>query len=239
MIVRESLNFERGIDPKKSMDIGKSKLDKELIENTEWAIDDTAIKHIYEIIEVIRDYRGYPILVMRNKQHEEWPYRATSIIGVFGEYAPTPEDALKGLKKIINRIEQSPGESRYPGYIENARTPSVFTYESQNFERGIDPKKSMRIGEIDLINRIDWDVNIHHVNFTEPTEIIKFIRDYKGFPIVIVKWHGEFEGRMRDNYFGVSSTSGMGRSGFTDSPLRAERNVKRLLDNRIKRSYNK
>jgi len=31
----------------------------------------------------------------------------------------------------------------------------------------------------------------------------------------------------------------MGRSGFTDSPLRAERNVKRLLDNRIKRSYNK
>ena len=232
-IIRESLNFERGLEPKDSMDIGKSRLDREIMEETDWAINLEKNGFLWDIIELIRDYRGYPILILKNKQQESWPYRAISRVGVFGDYQPTPEKALLNLQKAITREIQKEDESHA------SWKSSLKKNESQNFERGIDPKKSMRIGEIDLINRIDWDVNIHHVNFTEPTEIIKFIRDYKGFPIVIVKWHGEFEGRMRDNYFGVSSTSGMGRSGFTDSPLRAERNVKRLLDNRIKRSYNK
>jgi len=34
--IQESLNFERGLEPKKSMGIGKSKLDRQIIEKIDW-----------------------------------------------------------------------------------------------------------------------------------------------------------------------------------------------------------
>jgi len=102
MIVKESINFERGLDPKTSMDVGKSHLDRKILKETDWAIDIDKHGFIYEIIELIRNYKGYPILVLRNKQHESWPYRAISVRGAFGDYQLTPEKALDQVKKIID-----------------------------------------------------------------------------------------------------------------------------------------
>jgi len=127
MIVKESINFERGLDPKTSMDVGKSHLDRKILEETDWAIDIDKHGFIYEIIELIRNYKGYPILVLRNKQHESWPYRAISVRGAFGDYQLTPEKALDQVKKMID------------GQLNPMR-------ESINFERGMDPKQSMGIG---------------------------------------------------------------------------------------------
>jgi hypothetical protein len=127
-LVRENINFERGLDPKTSMDVGKSMLDRKILEETDWAIDLRKHGFIYEFLDLIRDYKGYPILVMKNKQHEEWPYRAISIVGIFGDYQPTQERALKQIKTTID------------GIINPIK-------ESVNFERGIDPKDALELGK--------------------------------------------------------------------------------------------
>ncbi len=127
MIVRENINFERGLDPKTSMAVGKSHLDRKILEETDWAIDVEQHAFLYEIIELIRDYKGYPILVLKNKQQESWPYRAISVRGAFGDYHPTPEKALKQIKSIID------------GMLNPLR-------ESLDFERGLKPLKALKIG---------------------------------------------------------------------------------------------
>jgi hypothetical protein len=145
MIVRESINFERGLEPKTSMDVGKSHLDRKILEETDWAIDIDKHGFIYEIIELIRDYKGYPILILKNKQHESWPYRAISVRGAFGDYQPTPEKALEQIKYIISgqlNPQSSGSEDRMRMYEES------FVKESVNFERGQDPKRAMDIGKI-------------------------------------------------------------------------------------------
>jgi hypothetical protein len=101
-IIRESLSFERGLEPKKALNIGQAKIDRDIIENTNWAIDPDKPGFIYEIIELIRDYRGYPILILKNKQQESRPYRGISKRGVFGGYRSTPEAALNDAKRVVN-----------------------------------------------------------------------------------------------------------------------------------------
>lgn len=125
--VNENINFERGLDPKISMDVGKSHLDRRIMEETDWAIEEKTLGIIYEILELIRDYKGYPILVLKNKQHDSWPYRAISVVGVFGDYQETAAKALKDVKNIID------------GQLNPMR-------ESLDFERGLDPLKSLNIG---------------------------------------------------------------------------------------------
>lgn len=84
------------------MDIGKSKLDREFIEKIDWAIDLEKHGFTWEIEELVKDYNGFPILIMRNKSHDSWPYRGVSIVGVFGEYAPSIEDALASAKYAVD-----------------------------------------------------------------------------------------------------------------------------------------
>jgi hypothetical protein len=50
------------------MNVGKSHLDQEVMDETDWAIDLEKHLFLYDIIKLIRDYRGYPILVLKNKQ---------------------------------------------------------------------------------------------------------------------------------------------------------------------------
>jgi len=104
-IVRENINFERGLNPKVSMDIGKSKLDRELIEKTDWAIDILKHQHIYDILQVIHNYKGYPVIVLKEKGERSWPYRAISIKGFFTDFNPTPEKALREMLDIIDNID--------------------------------------------------------------------------------------------------------------------------------------
>lgn len=134
-------NFERGRDPKDSMTIGKTYLDKKYVEETNWFI--TYSPEDYEIIEVIRNYRGFPILILRplpilsyyagdfidNSNY----YIGTSLnsTGCGGLGGKTSEKALDLIKDEIDE------------YIDGGNSLD----ESIHFERRVDPKKSMRIGE--------------------------------------------------------------------------------------------
>ena len=104
-IVKETINFERGQDPIKSMDIGQTLLDKKFIEEINWdfgTLDDND-----EIIELIKDYRGYPILILRNKN---WiagsrimsKYMVSSIAGIEYVTGDVLEPLIEDIKQAID-----------------------------------------------------------------------------------------------------------------------------------------
>jgi hypothetical protein len=173
-IIRESLNFERGLEPKTSMDVGKSHLDQKIMDETDWAIDLEKHSFLYDIIKLIRNYRGYPILILKNKQQESYPYRAISERGVFGDYQSTPEKALANLKKSIDNEIAKENASH------DAWKASLKKNESLDFERGLDPKKAMGIGRfsgpkkeveakiLQLMNKIvsdpAWEGDLNYVD---------------------------------------------------------------------------
>jgi hypothetical protein len=101
-IVQENLNFERGLESKKAINIGKAKLDKDIIENTNWVIDLDKHGFHYEIIDLIRDYRGYPILILKHKQADYRGYIGISRRGVFGETRATAKADLKDVKRVVD-----------------------------------------------------------------------------------------------------------------------------------------
>jgi hypothetical protein len=61
--IEEAQNFERGMNPKKSMEIGQEVLDRKFIEETDWGLAPGFIKE-YEIGELIKNYKGYSILII-------------------------------------------------------------------------------------------------------------------------------------------------------------------------------
>lgn len=217
-IVRESINFERGLDPKTSMDVGKSHLDKKIFDQTDWAVNSGTLGNIYEILELIRDYKGYPILVLKNKQHESWPFRAISVVGVFGDYQPTAYKALKQVKQIIDGILNP-------------------MKESLNFERGLEPKQSMSIGltalEKKIIEETDWHENLEGV--LQVADVVKVIRDYQGIPIVIIKIHPEKFAVGQEPYMGISTVD---KTSFVETEEIAEHDAKIDIENYYFRQKN-
>ena len=211
MIVRESINFERGLEPKVSMDVGKSHLDRKILEETDWAIDIEQHAFLYEIVELIRDYKGYPILILKNRQQESWPYRAISVRGAFGDYQSSPEKALKQIKDIID------------GMLNPMK-------ESINFERGMEPKKSMGIGltalEKRIIEETDWHENLEGVLVV--ADVVKVIPDYMGIPIVIVKLHPEKFAINQEPYIGISAVD---KTTFVETAEIAEHDAKIDIEN--------
>jgi hypothetical protein len=210
-IIRESLKFERGLEPKKAINVGKAKLDRDIIENTDWSIDLDKHGFLYEIIDLIKDYRGYPILILKNKQHDSWPYRGISRRGVFGEYQPTPEAALKDAKRVVN-------------------DDITLMRESINFERGLEPKQAMGIGltalEKKIIETTDWFENLEGV--LQVADIIKVIPDFRGFPIVIVKLHPENFAVNQEPYIGISTVD---KTSFVETAEIAEHDAKIDIEN--------
>jgi hypothetical protein len=63
--LKESLNFERGLEPKKSMGIGLTVLDKKIIEETNWSENLDNILQVADIVKLIRNYQNYPILIIK------------------------------------------------------------------------------------------------------------------------------------------------------------------------------
>ena len=135
LTISEKLDFERGGEPIKQMGIGKQVGDKELIDNTDWAIDINKHGHIYDILLVIRDYKGFPILVLKNKTQGSWQFRCISLRGVFTEYAPSPESALTEMKSTIDRYIAELGSGA-----------TIGVKESIDFTREGSPLEKMGIG---------------------------------------------------------------------------------------------
>lgn len=129
--LRESLDFERGLDPKKSMKIGQTQL---IPKDIDWDCDplDNEFYEFISVAEFIPNWKGFPILVVRvkDKKTMETGYYAFSNTGIgrtgFTVYGP--QRALKNIKA-------------------NLRYNASWKLESVNFERGLDPKKAMKIGK--------------------------------------------------------------------------------------------
>jgi hypothetical protein len=135
----ETQNFTRGLDPKDAMNIGKKAMDQKIIDETDWSIDYSTIISIYDIVEVIHNYRGFPILILKEKGKEDtsWPYRGISrkarplaeVKKIIGEFCFSHEQALREIKNKIDK------------WVDNG-----YLHESHNFTRGLDPKDAMKIG---------------------------------------------------------------------------------------------
>jgi hypothetical protein len=138
MIVRETINFERGKDPIKNMDIGQAYLDKKFIEEQKWWWELDFLKKNFEILGVIKNYKGYPILKLKIREgvsKEQWksegfPYICVSLNRVDGgKFASTIEKAVNNTERLIDKKIEEKGLK-----------------ESLNFERTGDPMQSMKIG---------------------------------------------------------------------------------------------
>jgi len=110
--VNETINFERGNDPKKSMDIGMSYSDRQFIENTNWGMD--PLTEDYKVIELIRSYKGIPILIIQFITGEKDNYLSNKYIAVTdnewlrSHWEESKEEALEMvMTKIGRRIQNS------------------------------------------------------------------------------------------------------------------------------------
>lgn len=119
----ESANFERGMDPKKTMDIGKETSERPKIESTKWFYEDWNDRGT-EIEKFIPDYYGYPILLLYIEE-AVYPWIATTTFDKTDRFM-AKSLAYRQIQRIIER--------------------KVGIEESQHFERGVDPKKSIRVG---------------------------------------------------------------------------------------------
>lgn len=146
--------FERGIDPKKSMDIGLSRY-----ENTWNRINPGETRYSpEEALQYLRKSSLKPYIVQGLSRQPDWTidYQVKMInyLITHGNFAPFPEirpdrelPALT-MRRIFDELEKRGvlefDRSRRP-HIVYLKTPEV--NESVNFERGLDPKASMGIGK--------------------------------------------------------------------------------------------
>jgi hypothetical protein len=163
MIIREHINFERGMDPKESMDIGLFKFDVEY---------DGDEEHIFnsdkEIAKTWR-YKGKAPLKFEGTAGDEYVsmniefsdgdalqfdlYREVGPVTPQGkDYAVISIESL-GIQEldVQDRYDEYSSEGTVIGAILNIYRdlidpPYKVVKESLDFERGIDPKASMKIG---------------------------------------------------------------------------------------------
>lgn len=102
--IRESLNFERNSKPLKKISIGQEAIDKKIIEETDWYKEFP--ENIQEI-ELIRDYKGFPILIIKHLVKsflDEKDYPRYTGITTFTGSLPfiSKKDAIRFMKESID-----------------------------------------------------------------------------------------------------------------------------------------
>ena len=174
--IHEAVNFERGLDPRKSMDLGRDALIKKI----PWHLDQIdQIGPDLRIAEFISDYRGYPILVYDLGDS----YQATSTMDYSG-LCLSAGVAVRSMKRRIDTLLRKT----------DARFKEKFLdwdlKENVNFERGLDPKESMEIGREARIKKLhqktNWGFNITPAFQQRIWDII----EYEGFLIKITQLSG-------------------------------------------------
>lgn len=217
--------FIRGEDPKKSMDIGSSYLEKQKIRSINWGVDSDWLEEVLQREYYFELYKNIPLLFAYSKDLDKW--MALTPKEIEGTLRSGWQSSKQfALRDIVNQIDK--------------KFPDI--KESFNFERGLEPKRSMGIGKIKLdkqiIEKIDWDINPLDDKFYEFLEISEFIPDWKGIPILVV--HVKDKQTGETGYYAVSDT-GAGKTNFTVyGPQRALKNIKNNLRNngKIKESVN-
>lgn len=120
--ITESLNFERGLDPKDAMSIGKKASDEAFVRSKDWStiknLEDSL--SVYDIVDVIRNYKGFSILIVKYYKPEKFkkPYMAFSDLAFQRRSAISgisAEQCLKNIKNDIDLITRK--AARFKGYI--------------------------------------------------------------------------------------------------------------------------
>ena len=218
--IDEALDFERGQDPKKAMDIGQTMLDRKFIEETPWTV---SIMDSMEIVELHKNfYKGYPALIMIDHgaiMKTSPRYFANSILGINSKYRGSPKLALENFKDII----------KWKIIKKN-------TFESQEFTREGDPLKKMSVGQtaIDqhIIDTTLWALRKEMWEDTQgrPYEPNELIRDYKGFPILLLK-DPNIDPEEKSNMSAIwIATSTMSYTNWTSSRDYATHRMKTIID---------
>jgi hypothetical protein len=170
-IVRESINFERGADPKKTMDLGLFSIIKKELRNLYrkyLGYDEELgeLNNVYDLAGVL-DTTPFNIGLPNDDENPLWIY-----IGYRGNRRNLFEKDIEWAEPYINykKYWKSPyNDSRDTGYarvkpeykdiFRNFLDNKNFLEESVNFERGIDPKASMGLGKLKKIQ--DWMENFN------------------------------------------------------------------------------
>lgn len=172
--LNEIQNFERGLDPVKSMDLGRDALIKKITWELD-LVDDPEVR----IEEFISNYRGFPILIYN--LGDSW--QATSIMDHTG-ITLSPRVALSAMKRRIDTFSKKADdnfvEKWFPGYIK----------ENINFERGLEPKASMGIGKKAQLKKIDQETDWGFEISTAFDRVIWDIINYNNHLIKITKVSG-------------------------------------------------
>jgi hypothetical protein len=214
--VNEYLNFERKGSPLERMDIGQKVIDQRIIDETDWQLNikDPLFNNL-EVIKLIRDYKGYPILIVKAKwKNISKPYIATSI-GIQTDPDKDPKWVEERAKHIIDwHLDVKKIEGR-----------KNRIKESLEFNREGDSLQKMGIGQSsneEFINETDWQMP-----YLEQAEIVDLIRDYKGYPILVVKLEGDL---------GYQATSTFDYSNACNSIKKAELAMKKRIDTYIRKT---
>lgn len=223
--IDEALDFERGQDPKKAMDIGQTMLDRKFIEETPWTV---SIMDSMEIVELHKNfYKGYPALIMIDHgaiMKTSPRYFANSILGINSKYRGSPKLALENFKDII----------KWKIIKKN-------TFESQEFTREGDPLKKMSVGQtaIDqhIIDTTLWALRKEMWEDTQgrPYEFHKLIRNYRGFPILLLK-DVNIDPKEESNMSAIwIATSTMSYTNWSSSEIYAIGRMKEIIDSLLKK----
>jgi hypothetical protein len=201
--VHERLDFERGMDPKQSMDIGRfAKIHKITSSDLEflkiYTNDGDGKGHVNEKFfeEVYQDSSGFPKYLERVREVYQIlePYEY-----LFGDHFPS--DMKKEMREYVKSYLKNPkynyayncdimGDGDVDVFFSEIKLPSAELLgkkpglkESVNFERGIDPKKSMGIGlkakVLKGLSRLVQELHIGSINLSgNGTDLWLEVSDY-------------------------------------------------------------
>ena len=199
MIVRENISFERGINPKKAMGIGKE----------------------VTIIAKDSDKKIKGIVIEKDEERTKknlWGEQIYTIKITEGEF--------KNKLMWVAKFDTLFGE--YWG-IEDSIIPTID--EHQNFERGMDPKKAMKIGKEswwdDIIENTPWYMELGTYG---DFKVIDLIKDYRGVSPIIVIRIEQNDIRVEPTYWYIG-VSKVDKTDILDTPEEALHDAKIDIEN--------
>jgi hypothetical protein len=228
IIIREVLNFERGKDPKKSMDIGFFiKRDfNNLNEAIEWIYN-----HLSAILKTDKIPEDIIMGEERKAAHiktylyfkEKYIYEIEDYIDEYLTINNNKIDWIELLWKKLSNV----GFKTLLKLDESIH----FNREGSTFNK-IDIGK--KYSDEKFIEETDWVFNIKYIH--EKYNIIELIRNYKGFPILILEFKDTYLNKIKYNtnkkYTAISSDDQLD-SHFSE-PITALEEMQEIIDNKIK-----
>lgn len=150
-IVRENINFERGLDPKEALGLGYKSIHTH----------EQMQKAFPKAIEERSSWQKGSLYNLGNGLYAETKYRIISVEGTGPQGTTGPQGVVRTRGPLRSGVQ---GTSSSITYSSDFDIVKVFSgdniiwknpiFENINFERGMEPKQSMNIGKIKLIQ--DW-----------------------------------------------------------------------------------